>query len=128
MRLRHFNNRFMHRHVRPRPRLVARILPEGLPLNNILVRRIDSWQETKIVGDVPGHGGVIVVVNAPSSRKFLQCSTRHPKLALGLQIAPDFLAIALTGQKLLVGAQDDHCLVGVFFEQLDPEAAQAKIT
>jgi hypothetical protein len=66
-------------------------------------------------------------VNAPSSRKFLPSSARHPELALRLQIAPDLVAITLSGQKLLVGAQDDHRLVGVFFEQLDAEAAQAKI-
>ena len=61
------------------------------------------------------------------SRQLRQSPARHAELALCFQVTPDLLAIALTRKKLLVGAQHDHGLIGIFVEQLDAETAQAML-
>src|SRR5437660_12259263 len=57
--------------------------------------------------------------------RFPQRSFRHAELRPCVERAPEGFAVALAGQKRLVGADDFARFGGVLFEQLDAEMAQA---
>ena len=72
-----FGQRFIFWCTRIRLRRILPGFPKHFSLHDLFVRRIDGWQETEIVGCVPGHCRGILAVKPPAFKKVPAPNSNH---------------------------------------------------